>query len=80
VALSGVFSFGGQYFFNHGFKRTSVALASLISLTTPVLAVLSGWIWLDEALTPHFLAGTLLILSAVMLQGMVERQKIEENA
>lgn len=74
VALSGVFSFGGQYFFNHGFKGTSVALASLIALTTPVLACLSGWWLLGEALTPHFLAGALCILSACGALGWIERQ------
>lgn len=75
VALSGVFSFGGQYFFNHGFRRTSVPLASLISLTTPVLACFGSWLWLKEPLTPHFLAGALCILAALGLQGLKEGQK-----
>ena len=73
VALSGVFSFGGQYYFNHGFKGTSVALASLIALSTPVLACLSGWLFLGEALTPHFLAGALCILVACGAMGWSER-------
>jgi len=73
VAASGVFSFGGQYFFNHGFKGTSVALASLIALFTPVLACLSGWWWLGEPLTPHFLAGALCILVASGVMGWREK-------
>lgn len=74
VAVSGAFSFGGQWFFNHGFRNTSVPLASLISLLTPVLAVLSGWLWLGEALTPHFVAGALCILGAVALRGLQEKK------
>jgi drug/metabolite transporter (DMT)-like permease len=72
VALSGVFSFGGQYFFNHGLKGTSVPLASLISLSTPALACLFGWLWLGEALTPHYLAGALCIFSALGLRAWME--------
>jgi drug/metabolite transporter (DMT)-like permease len=75
VALSGVFSFGGQYFFNHGFKRTSVPLASLISLSTPALACLFGWLWLGEALTPHDLAGALCIFGALGLRAWQERPR-----
>jgi drug/metabolite transporter (DMT)-like permease len=74
VALAGVFSFGGQFFFNHGFRRTSVALASLIALLTPVLAVLAAWIWLGEALTPHALLGSACVLAALLLQGLEERR------
>jgi drug/metabolite transporter (DMT)-like permease len=72
VALSGVFSFGGQYFFNHGFKGTSVPLASLISLTTPALACLFGWLWLGEALTPHYVAGAACIFTALGLRAWLE--------
>lgn len=73
AAGAGLLAFGGQWFFNHGFKGTSVGLASLISLTTPVLAVLSGWLWLGEPLTPHFLAGAACILVAVGIRGWQER-------
>jgi drug/metabolite transporter (DMT)-like permease len=77
VALSGVFSFGGQYFFNHGFKHTSVPLASLISLSTPALACFFGWSLLGEALTPHYLAGALCIFSALGLRAWFESRSVE---
>jgi drug/metabolite transporter (DMT)-like permease len=72
VAASGVFSFGGQYFFNHGLKHSSVPLASLIALSTPALACLFGWLWLGEALTPHYLAGAFCIFSALGLRAWFE--------
>ncbi len=75
--IAAVFSFFGQLFFNHGFKHTSVALASLLSLLTPILAALTGWIFLAEALTGHFVLGALLILLACAVLGYREIQAID---
>jgi drug/metabolite transporter (DMT)-like permease len=79
VAFSGVFSFGGQYFFNHGLKGTSVPLASLIALSTPALACLFGWLWLGEALTPHYVAGALCIFSALALRAWMEQRRAKAS-
>lgn len=79
VALSGVFSFGGQYFFNHGLKHTSVPFASLLSLSTPAIACLLGWWWLGEALTPHYLAGALCIFSALGLRAWAESKAVPRS-
>jgi drug/metabolite transporter (DMT)-like permease len=78
LAASGVFSYFGQLFFNHGFRHTSVPLASLLSLLTPVLAALSGWLILGERLTSNFLLGASLILLACAMLGHRETQENEE--
>ncbi len=75
VAISGVFSLIGQILFTHGFKHTSVALASLMSLITPIIAIFCGFLFLNEALTPHFLLGSALILIACSLLGLQESSK-----
>ena len=72
IVASAVFSFFGQLLFNHGFKHTSVALASLLSLLTPALAALSGWIFLGEALRPHGMLGGLFILISCGIMGYRE--------
>lgn len=72
VAASALFSFYGQHFFNHGFKEVSVPMASLLAQLTPVIACLSGWYFLGESMTPHFLAGSLCIVVACAWMGRLE--------
>lgn len=74
VAGSAVFSFFGQHFFNHGFKHVSVPMAALLSQLTPVMACASGWFFLGETITPHFLAGTLCIVVACTAMSWLEAQ------
>jgi len=72
VAGSAVFSFFGQQFFNHGFKHVSVPMNSLLSQLTPVMACLSGWFFLGEPMTPHFVAGSACIVVACTWMGRLE--------
>lgn len=72
IAVSGCFSFYGQHFFNHGFKEVSVPMASLLAQLTPVIACVSGWYFLGETFTPHFILGSLCIVLACAWMGRLE--------
>jgi drug/metabolite transporter (DMT)-like permease len=61
MALVGMLA---QILFTHGYGYTSLAAGALLSLLVPVFTALFGLVLLDEALTPHFILGTLLILGA----------------
>ncbi|MFF5563313.1 EamA family transporter [Streptomyces sp. NPDC012623] len=51
--------------YRHLTAHTGPALATSYAFVAPVIAVLSGALFLDEPLTPHVLAGTALIALAV---------------
>lgn len=72
VSVSGVFSLLGQILFTHGFKNTSVSFASIMSLITPIIATFTGYLFLNEVLTPHFLLGSSLILFSCAFIGWQE--------
>ena len=59
-----VITFSGYY---HLLQRASAVTMSMITLITPVVAVLSGWIVLNEELHAHTLAGAALVLVGVWL-------------
>lgn len=73
VAIA-VFSFGGQMLFTHGYRETSVALGSLLSLLVPTLATLSGWLILNEPITARYALGATLVLTACGLFGWLEKR------
>ena len=81
LLASAVISFAAHLLFSHGFKHTPVSLASLLSLLTPVVATASGYFFLNEALSPHFVAGAVMILIAVGLAGKGGelKKKLREN-
>lgn len=56
LLCTGAFSFLGHVFFTRGYKHTSLQLGSVLALTVPTVAVLSGWLFLHEALAPTFVA------------------------
>lgn len=60
----GVAGMAGQMFFTYGYGYTSIALGTLMALSVPAIAALGGRVFLGEPLTPHFLLGGALILSA----------------
>jgi drug/metabolite transporter (DMT)-like permease len=66
-------SFGGQMFFTYGYRETSVALGSLLSLLVPTLATLSGWALLSEPLTLRYGLGAALVLAACGGFGWLEK-------
>jgi drug/metabolite transporter (DMT)-like permease len=59
-----VITFSGYY---HLLQRASAVTMSMITLITPVVAVLSGWMILNEQLHAHTLAGAALVLGGVWL-------------
>ncbi len=71
---TGLFSFFGHVYFTRGFKDTSVQLGSVLALSVPVVATLTGWLFLDEPLTWSYLLGAVLVLAASALLSRQERQ------
>jgi drug/metabolite transporter (DMT)-like permease len=65
-------SFAGQMLFTHGYRETSVARGSLLSLLVPTLATLSGWALLGEPLTVRYGIGATLVLTACAAFGWLE--------
>jgi drug/metabolite transporter (DMT)-like permease len=49
-----------------GVERIGGARTALYSNLTPVVAVITGWVWLGEALTPVGMAGAALVLVGLM--------------
>ena len=60
-------------FFTAGYKNTSIQLGTILSLTTPVLAVLNGHLLLGERLSLRFGLGAAMILAACVSMGIMER-------
>lgn len=69
----GIFSFIAQFLFTQGYKKTSVQLGTILSLTTPVIASAMGRLFLDEPLSPKFVVGAALTLTACAMMGMKEQ-------
>lgn len=72
VLAAGLFSLFGHVYFTRGYKHTSLQLGSVLSLTVPIIAVLSGWLILGEVLAPGFLAGGALIVGCCGALGWLE--------
>ncbi len=65
VLLSiGAVAMVAQMFFTEAFGHTSLALGTLLGVMVPIFAALFGRVILGEALTPHFVLGMILVLSA----------------
>jgi drug/metabolite transporter (DMT)-like permease len=64
-----------QMLFTEALGYTTLALGSLLTMSVPVLAALFGWIFLKEPLTPHFIAGMILVLIACGMMIWQENQK-----
>ncbi len=60
----GACSMVAQLFSTQGYGYTSLAMGTLLSLTVPVFASFFGLVFLKEALTPHFILGTAMVLAA----------------
>ena len=48
-------------------KKVQAVYLSLVSLVTPVLAVILGAIWLDERLEPHVYGGAVVVLIGILI-------------
>jgi drug/metabolite transporter (DMT)-like permease len=67
LCLMGFSAMTAQLLFTQGYGHTSLTMGSLLSLLVPVLAAFWGWMLLGEPLTPHFILGTLFVLTACAL-------------
>ncbi len=47
--------------------RQSVILMSMITFVTPPIALILGWLFLGEGITPHLIVGLIMILSGIFL-------------
>ncbi|HET9869706.1 MAG TPA: DMT family transporter [bacterium] len=73
LALLGLLGMAAQLFLTQALGHLSLSMGTLLSLLVPVGAALFGLLLLGEPLTPHFLAGTFLVLAACAWLGFSER-------
>ncbi len=65
----GVLSYFGQLLFTRGYKDTSIELGTVLSLTVPVVASLTGFLFANETLSVGYFVGGGMILLACALLG-----------
>jgi drug/metabolite transporter (DMT)-like permease len=73
--IVGLLSFYGHVFFTRGYKNTSVQVASVLALLVPLMATVTGAVFLAEELTSTFALGALAILVSVGLAAFRGRVK-----
>lgn len=71
----GLLSFFGHVYFTKGYKHTTIRLGSVLSMLVPLIAAVTGAVFLGEPITGHFLLGSLLILASVALATWRERPR-----
>lgn len=74
----GLLSFFGHVYFTKGYKYTTIRLGSVLSMLVPLIAALTGALFLGEPITAHFVLGALLILASVALATWRERPRSPE--
>ncbi len=77
ISSMGLLSLGGQLLFTQGFKNTPVALASTLSLLTPVMALALGSFFFQETLRPSGFWGAGLILIACLVAAWDQKNRRE---
>ncbi len=75
LVTMGLLAFAGQMLFTAGYKNTSIQVGTLLSLTTPVLAVVNGHLLLDEKLNARFVVGAAMILGSCVGVTILERRR-----
>lgn len=65
----GLLAYFGQLFFTRGYKNTSIELGTVLSLTVPVVASLTGVLFAGEVLSVSYFIGGAMILLACALIG-----------
>jgi len=74
LGLMGMLGMGAQLFLTQSLGYLSLAMGTLLSLLVPIGAAFFGLLLLGEPLTPHFLAGTFLVLAACAWLGWGENK------
>jgi drug/metabolite transporter (DMT)-like permease len=74
LALLGLLGMTAQLLLTQSLGFLSLPMGTLLSLLVPIGAVILGLLLLGEALTPHFLGGTLLVLAACAWLGWSENK------
>jgi drug/metabolite transporter (DMT)-like permease len=65
----GALAMAAQLFYTQGMGLPTLAIVTLLAQAVPVLAALGGWFILGEPLTPHFILGSILVLTDCLLLG-----------
>lgn len=61
-------------------KKINIILLSLTAFITPIIALLIGWIFLDETLLPNQVYGSIFVLSGLLIANLSNlKQKIVRN-
>ena len=76
LCLMGGLAMAAQLLYTQGLGYASLAMGTLLAQSVPVLAAFLGWIVLGEPLTPHFVLGTILVLTACTLLGLQEKRAL----
>ncbi len=74
LVLMGLLGMAAQLLLTQSLGFLSLPMGTLLSLLVPIGAAVLGLLLLGEALTPHFLAGTLLVLAACAWLGWRENK------
>lgn len=72
-------STAAQLFFTQGYGYTSIAIGTLLSLSTPVFAAVFSRLLLGEQFTPHFVMGAMLILASSATLVYQERRALDAD-
>jgi len=80
LLFTGLFSFLGHVYFTRGYKHTSLQFGSVLALTVPVVAVIGGFLCLNEPLSPSFVTGGFLIVSASAWIGVKDGQQLRASS
>ena len=78
LGMLALLSMVGQLFFTHGYRHTTVALGTVMSLITPLLATVCGWAFLGEYLGKNVIIGGFLIISGTLMTGIVENRSKDD--
>lgn len=79
LCLMGALGMAAQLFYTQGLGHASLAMGTLLAQSVPVLAAFFGWIILGEPLTPHFVLGTVFVLTACALLCLQEGTKFDRE-
>jgi drug/metabolite transporter (DMT)-like permease len=72
AVFGSIVTFTGYYWL---LKRLNVVILSLMAFITPVVALVLGWLIMDESLTANDFTGSLLVLSGLIVANTAARLK-----